>query len=112
MGLKPGQKRRLAAEQAIYNKFPSMAACNDACIKYCEKRCLDATFNKVTVQQYVGCQTNLSVKRLKILAEVLGVTNFLELDEIFIAPKHRGEGDYWVGDQGNRVPDIKLPSLL
>ena len=112
LGLKPGQKRRLAAEQAIYKRFNNFRECNDACIDYCKKKGLDLTFNTVTIQQYVGCQTNLSLKRLKVLAAVLGVTNYPEMDEIFVAPKHRGEGDYWIGENGNKIKDVDMVGLL
>jgi hypothetical protein len=109
MGLRPGQKRRLAAEQAIYRRFENFKACNDECIRYCKMHGLeDVTFNKMTVQQYVGCQTNMSLKRLKVLAAVLGITNYPELDEVFEAPEHRGEGLFWIGENGNKIKDIDI----
>lgn len=111
MGLKPKQKRRLAAEQAIYNKFENFKECNDACIRYCQMKGLDVTFNQVTIQQYIGCQTNLSLKRLKVLAAVLSITNYPELDEIFEAPEHRGEGLNWVGENGNKIADINIHKI-
>lgn len=111
MGLKPKQKRRLAAEQALYHKFDTITECNEECNRYCRTHALDITFNKVSVQQYIGCQTNLSLKRLKILAAVLGVTNYPELDEIFTAPEVRGAGLYWEGDLGHKIPDINMNSL-
>lgn len=109
--LKPNQKRRLGAECAIYRRFNNFSKCADACNLYAKRNDIDATFNRVSIQQYVGCQANLSVKRLKILAAVLNVKNMHELDEVFIAPKHRGEGDYWRGDQGNKVKDIDMSML-
>lgn len=108
INLKPEQKRRFAAEQAIYRKFNNFRECADACQSYADKMKLGITFNRLSIQQYVGCQTNLSMKRLKILADVLGVTNYRELDEVFTAPRHRGEGDYWIGENGNRVKDIDI----
>lgn len=111
MGLKPKQKRRLAAEQAIYNKFNNFRECNDACVRYCQMKCLDVTFHQVAIQQYIGCQTNLSLKRLKVLAAVLGVSNYPELDEIFVAPEHRGEGLPWIGENGNKIADISIHKI-
>lgn len=110
--LKPEQKRRLAAEQAIYAKgFNSFAECAEACEKLAQKINPDATFSRLSIQKYVGCQTNLSVRRLEILAEVLGITNYRELNEIFTAPKHRACGEWWTGDNGNRVKDIDMTMM-
>lgn len=110
--LKPGQKRRLAAEQAIYNKFNNFRECCDACQQYSDKKALGVTFNERTIQQYVGCVTNLSLKRLKILAAVLNITNYPELDEIFVAPSHRGSGLYWEGELGNKIKDLEIHKLI
>jgi hypothetical protein len=111
MGMKPEQKRRLAAEQAIYRKFDNFRECADACQALADKKETGITFNRLAIQQYVGCQTNLSMRRLKILTEVLGVSNWTELDEIFVAPKHRGEGLYWLGENGNRIRDIDMTMM-
>jgi len=111
MTLKPEQKRRLGAEQAIYRKFPSMKECARECEKLAMKTDSKATFNERCIQQYVGVQTNLSMKRLKILAELLGVTNYSELDEVFTAPRRRGEGEWWLGENGNRVKDIDMTMM-
>lgn len=112
IALKPNQRRRFAAEQAIYKKFNNFRECADACQAYADKMKIDITFNRLSIQQYVGCQTNLSIKRLKILAEVLGVTNFRELDEVFTAPERRGEGEYWLGENGNKVKDIDFSDCI
>lgn len=109
--LKPEQKRRLGAEQAIYRKFNTFKECAIACENLASKVDYKATFNERTIQQYVGVQTNLSVRRLRILAELLGVTNYGELDEIFTAPKRRGEGEWWHGENGNRVRDIDMTMM-
>lgn len=112
IALKPKQKRRLAAEQAIYKKFGNFRDCNDACIRYANSHGMeDVTFNTVSIQQYVGVQTNLSLKRMKILAAVLGITNYAEMDEVFVAPAHRGEGLYWEGENGTKVKDIDLTAI-
>jgi hypothetical protein len=111
MGLRPGQKRRLAAEQAIYRRFENFKECNDACARYCQMKGLSVTFNNMTIQQYVGCQTNMSLKRLKVLAAVLGITNYPELDEVFVAPEHRGEGLFWEGENGNKIKDITIHQI-
>ena len=109
MSLKPEQKRRLAAEQAIYRRgFNNFREVADECNIHAKRVESNATFNRLAIQQYVGCQTNLSMKRLKILAEVLGITNYQELDEVFTAPRRRGEGEYWLGENGNRVKDIDM----
>lgn len=112
MSLKPNQRRRLAAEQAIYRKFNSLQECNKACNDYCLKKgLLDITFNERVITQYVCAAANLSLKRLKVLAAVLNVTNYPELDEIYTAPRHRGEGDFWVGENGNKVQDINIAQI-
>ena len=112
IALKPEQKRRLAAEQAIYRKgFNNFREVADACNIQAKKAESNATFNRLCIQQYVGCHTNLSMKRLKILAELLGVTNYQELDEVFTAPRRRGEGEYWLGENGNRVKDIDMSMM-
>lgn len=109
--LVPGQKRRLAAEQAIYNRFANFKQCNEACNAYCKARMIDISFNPMSVHQYVGCKTNFSMPRLKILAAVLGINDLIQLDEIFVAPNHRGEGLPWIGENGRKVPDLVLPKL-
>lgn len=110
--LKPEQKRRLAAEQAIYRKgYANFRSVTDDCIRYCEKHKLDVTFNALAVQQFIGCQTNLSMKRLEVLCKVLGITNYSEFAEVYTAPKRRGEGGLWVGTNGNTVKDIDLGAI-
>lgn len=104
--MRPGQKRRLAAEQAIYKKFPSMEACIRACRKYSEDRNLGVGFCQNSVRQYVACTVNFSMKRLTVLCDVLGVVNPIEIDEIFTAPEHRGVGLEWIGERGNKVKDF------
>lgn len=111
LALKPLQKRRLAAEQAIYRRFNNFTDCAIACQKKADAMGVDVTFNRLSIQQYVGVQTNLSVRRLKVLAELLGVTNYSELDEVFTAPRHRGEGDWWIGQNGNKVKDIDMTMM-
>ncbi len=108
MNLKPLEKRRLACEQAVFRKFDTMQECVEACQEYADKKELDLTFNKNTVRHYVGCYTNLSLKRLLVLSEVLGVPDIKELDEVFTAPKHRGEGYDWEGSNGTRVKDFNI----
>lgn len=110
--LKPGQRRRLAAEQAIYRKnYDNFRQVSEDCAKLCLKKGADTTFNTLAIQQYIGCQTNLSITRLEILCEVLGITNYKEFNEIYVAPRHRGEGDLWIGTNGNTVKDIDLGRL-
>lgn len=109
--LKPEQQRRLAAEQAVYRKFNNFGECAEACDNLAIKLGVNATFNRLSIQHYIGCQTNLSMKRLKILAEVLGITNYREMDEVFVAPKRRGEGDWWLGSDGNRIKDLDMTMM-
>lgn len=112
VALKPNQKRRLAAEQAIYKRgFSNLIECAQACDEHAKKMELDITFNKHAIQQYVSVRCDLSIKRLKVLAELLGVTNYRELDEVFTAPARRGEGQYWLGDNGSRVKDIDMTMM-
>lgn len=109
--LRPGQRRRLAAEQAIYKRFNTFAACADACNAYARENGYDVHFNRLSIQQYVGCQTNLSMKRLKVLADLLRITNYKELNEVFVAPKVRGAGLWWIGEDGHRVQDLDLTMI-
>jgi hypothetical protein len=53
----------------------------------------------------------MSLKRLKVLAAVLGITNYPELDEVFVAPEHRGEGLFWEGENGNKIKDITIHQI-
>lgn len=108
MNLKPEERRRLICEQAVYRRFDSMKECSDACQDYVDKHGINMTFHRDTIRQYVACYSNLSVKRLKIVSEVLHVPDLKELDEVFIAPKHRGEGLDWIGVSGTRVKDIDI----
>ena len=110
--LKPEQKRRLAAEQAIYKKgYPNFSAVAADCQEYCEKHKLDITFNRLSIQQFIGCQLTLSMKRLEILCKVLGITNYSEFAEVYTAPKRRGEGGLWIGTNGNTVKYIDLGAI-
>lgn len=111
MTLKPSQKRRLACEQAIYRRFNNMEECIQACRRYADAHNLDIGFSKHSVRQYVGAYTNFSMKRLTVLAAVLGVTNLIEIDEVFTAPKYRGEGLEWIGERGHRVKDFDLGNM-
>lgn len=106
--MKPCEKRRLGAEQAVFRKFKTFASCANACDQYCKKLKLDMTWDVRSISRYVSATNNLSTKRLHILSTILGVKDTKELDEIFTAPMTRGEGLDWVGEFGTRVSDIKL----
>lgn len=106
--MKPKERRRLGAEQAILRRFKTFTDCNNACIEYARRHNIDTSFNDGSVARYVSAYVNFSVKRLSILASILGVTNYKELDEIFTAPEHRGVGYEWVGEFGNKAKDIKI----
>lgn len=106
--MKPSDMKRLGAEQAIFRKFKNLTEARIACEKYCERYGLSITWNHHTLSQYINNSTNLSTKRLRVLAQVLGVTNYSELDEVFIAPSVRGIGRYWEGEFGNRVKDFDI----
>lgn len=108
MNLKPGAKRRLACEKAVYNKFKNFVEVNDACIDYIKKKGLDISFSSNYIKNYIAAQSNMSMKRLNILCEVLGVTNYSQIDEIFTAPDVRGIGLDWVGERGTRVKDYDM----
>lgn len=109
--LKPCQKRRLVAELTIYGMFDTFKECVDACNELAKSKGSTITFNKLSIQQYIGCQTNFSMKRLNILAELLNVTNYRNIDEVFVAPEHRGIGKDWIGDNGNTVRDMDMTLL-
>lgn len=106
--LQPNERRRLAAEQAVTRKFRTFLDCTRSCRKYAEKKGLDLTFSDDFVSRYINAAYNLSMPRLKVLAAVLGITNYRDLDEIFIAPEDRGKGYPWVGENGTTANDIKL----
>lgn len=108
-----GQYRRLAAEQAIsMSGYKTFKECGIACEKLALSRGSDVTFNDSSVRHYVTCHTNLSMKRLLLLAELINVTNFKQLDEKFKAPVPRGVGKYWIGEYGSKVQDYDASTLL
>lgn len=105
------QKRRLGCEQAIFRKWGNITFKEVTAICEKEARRLgrdDITFSPLTIQQYVGAQRRLSMKRLEILASLLGVTNYQELDEVFEAPSQRGVGKNWVGEHGSIAKDYEI----
>lgn len=107
------QGRRLAAEQAIRMAgFETFKDCGDACEKLARSKGLDVTFNSLAIQHYVTCNTNLSVKRMNILGELLNIDNFRQLDERFNPPVPRGVGKYWEGEHGTRVKDYDASELI
>lgn len=107
------QGRRLAAEQAIRMAgFETFKDCGDACEKLARSKGLDVTFNSLAIQHYVTCNTNFSVKRMKLLAELLNVKDFVQMDEAFMPPKPRGVGKDWVGDNGTVVKDYDASALI
>ena len=106
--MKPNERRRLGAEQAIYRKFKTFTACSNACDQYSKKIGLDINWDIRAIARYVAAAVNLSTKRLHVLSTILGVKDTKELDEIFTAPSVRGEGLDWVGEFGTRVTDIKV----
>lgn len=107
--MKPSEKRRLGAEQAVFRKFKSFAQCCKACDIYSRKLNLDVQWQAQTIARYVNATTNLSTKRLHVLQTILGVKDTKEIDEIYTAPQVRGEGLDWVGEFGTKVPDIRIP---
>lgn len=112
VSLKPKQKRRLRAEMFISSKFNNFRECADACNKLAKQLDSSATFNRLSIQQYVGCKTNLSMKRLKILAELLNITDYKQLDEVFVAPENRMNGSDWIGDNGSIVKDFDISNII
>lgn len=102
----PCEKRRLGCEAAVLRKFKTMADCTRACIKYSDDNDLGITFVADAVSRYIKGNTNFSSKRLHVLATILGVTNYREIDEIYTAPEHRGFGYPWQGEFGSTCKDI------
>lgn len=106
-------KRRLAAEQAIRMAgFETFRECGEACEKLARSKGLTVTFNGLAIQHYVTCNTNFSIKRMKLLGELLNVTNYMQLDEAFMPPKPRGVGKDWLGDNGTRVIDYDASEII
>lgn len=109
--LKPELNRRIVAEKLIYNKFKSFTECAVECDKLAQELGIDTSFNRLSIQQYIGCTSNLSMKRLKVLAKVLDTEGIRELDEVYTFPKTRGIGDWIIGSDGNRIRDIDMTML-
>lgn len=105
---KPSEKRRLGLEQAIYRKFNSIEECDTACRIYAIQHNKDVTFSKYLLTKYLSGNINFSLKRMFILGKVLGVKDLEEIDEVYTAPRHRGYGYDWIGDNGHRIKDINL----
>ena len=108
-----GRPRRLVCEKAIDNKgFTTFKEVSEACEAYARKHGEDVTFNERAIQSYVAVNTNLSMKRLRILAAVLGVRDLLDLDEIYDPPVPRGVGKNWVGrNTGTVVKDYDASAI-
>ena len=80
VGSKVG-KRRLAAEQAIrMSGFETFKECGKACEKLAKSKGLNVTFNDLAIQHYITCNTNFSIKRMKLLAELLNIKDFVQLE--------------------------------
>lgn len=47
----------------------------------------------------------MSFKRLKVIADLLGVKNIMELEERFTEPDVAGVGGLWIGEFGSVVRD-------
>ena len=111
--MNPVVKRRLGAEQAIrLAGFRSFVECAEACERLARAKGKDIKFNKVSIQHFVSCRCNFSMKRLEILAELLGIRDFRLLTEVYTAPIPRGVGKYWEGEYGNKVKDFDASSLI
>lgn len=99
--------RRLACEKAIQRRgFKTYEEVAKACEKQARKVGKEVTFSRFSIQNYVSCYHDLSLKRIEILADLLGVSNYKELNEIYEPPKVLDVGDYWQGNQGTRIQDI------
>lgn len=101
--------RRIVCEAAIarrgYKTFPEVA---EACEKKARQLGVDATFNSYSIQHYVGDVGDLSAKRLRILAQVLGVRDVFEIDERYKIPEVRNAGHYFEGEFGGRIKDMQI----
>lgn len=108
---KPKKKKqmRLGCLQAFelrgFRTYKDMAK---ACEKHAMKMGLDLTFNDRAIQNYIHCYSNMSFKRLKVVADLLGVKNIMELEERFTEPDEAGVGGLWLGEFGSVVRDKVL----
>lgn len=106
-------KRRLAAEQAImFRGYKTFKECAEACEKLAEDKGINATFNHLSIQHFVTCNGNLSLKRLMILAELLNMNDFKQLNEVYSPPNPRGVGKDWIGEYGSRVADYDASKII
>ena len=108
MGLMTEQTtRRLAAEAAIARKgIPTFAACDALCQRRARQLGSKVTFGSLSTQHFIASTHNFSIDRLNILADVLGVDDIKELDEIYTTPKQRFVGQLWIGEYGSVIRDI------
>ena len=104
------ERRRWGAIEAVNAKFKCYSDCSRACDAYAEKHGINVTFRDDTVSRYVTGCINLSMNRLKVLAAVIGYSDYSAIDEVFIAPQHRGAGYDWLGENGGVMKDLILPS--
>ena len=110
--LKSGAKRRLAFEQLCVRKYGGIAKAIDALNIFCDINNICFTFKRETVRMYILCRTDMSMKRLKVVARFLNCSDIAALDEVFVAPKVRGIGDLWVGEtSGKTVRDIDTRAI-
>lgn len=106
-------KRRIAAEQAIrYRGYDNMKDCARACERLARQKGESITFNDLSIQQFITCNTNLSLKRLFILAELLNINDYKQLNEAYTPPNPRGVGKDWVGEHGSVVKDYDASNLI
>ena len=105
-------KKRLAVEQAIKERGLTIKKCTDACDKLAKDRGLNVGFNGLAIHHYIGGYTNLSVNRLNILGDVLGVTNIKLLDEKFELIVDKDNGNYWLGEYGTIARDFDNRQII
>jgi len=108
MQISGDKKRRLACEQAIDRKFKTFKACAEACEKHARKMGIPSTWSQLSVQHYATCYADFSMRRIKVLADLLGFTDLKEMDEKYTPPAVRGAGLNWVGDEGSIARDFEL----
>jgi len=102
-------KRRLACEQAIARRgYKTFKECTEACERHARKLNSQTSWSNLAVQHYVTCYADFSMRRVKVLADLLGFSDIKEMDEKFTPPKMRGIGDNWVGDEGSIAKDYDL----
>lgn len=101
--------RRLTCEATIYSRgYDNFHEVAKACEIWSARYGEPITFNKLSIQHYIACVVDMSFRRMKILAELLGVRDLVAMDEKFKEPETLNVGLEWIGEYGTRVRDINM----